>query len=757
MRLFYGRRGLWLIVGLLCLAAGAVIPPSSFTIVLLPDTQNYTESDPETYYKQAREIVRWRDSANIKFVVHLGDLTDSNNRIPWQWVVANAAHGILEDSKVPYSVVPGNHDMPYTASPHVRDDSMLSRDLDMFNAVFGPARFSTQRRPWSGYGGHMPGAPENKYWFFEHASRRFMVLGLEMAPRKDAMCWANQLVKQHEDRRVIVTTHCYQTGGGNHKKDCATNYGLNGAGGDVLFDELVRRHTNIIMVLSGHVNAAAHKETATIFGTPVHEIITDYQHEHVPLVAPKTGNGWLRTMTFHPDKDSVNVLARTVRPDITRFFPTYPDIDADYDESPNHRDHTFAFYLDLGTLRNVRHSENLAEFHDRTVNSVSTGQQLDPAVGANMQGDVMVAWEDDTDDNGSMQIHARMLDANGCARFALRPVNTHSDGNQRNPDVAMDKLGNTVIVWEDNRTGKYDIRVRGFRRDGTQRFPEMTVNANTSGQQLNPAVAMDDDGNFVVTWEDDRNENGVYEIRARRFPANGQAGFAEFKPNLVSAGQQRMPHVAMSANGSFVIVWADNRDSDAFYSVRASSFKANGETKLPDFVVASERFPATVYLGNTAAPRVAIDGAGRFAVTWADDKDGNGKFQIRVRGFQPNRDSWFAERTANQIAAGQQLRSDVAMNRDGGFVVVWSDSRSEETDWVKAALAATEVRAREFDAAGSPGPEEKTINFNRAGEQGKPAVATMSNTGRYVVVWQDDLNLNDKYEILARGMPAPPR
>jgi hypothetical protein len=150
-----------------------------------------------------------------------------------------------------------------------------------------------------------------------------------------------------------------------------------------------------------------------------------------------------------------------------------------------------------------------------------------------------------------------------------------------------------------------------------------------------------------------------------------------------------------------------------------------------------------------------MDRDGRFAVTWADDRDGNGSFQVRVRGYLPNREPWFSERTANENSTGQQTHSDVAMNADGSFVVVWSDTRSEETDWIRRALDPTEVRAREFDATGARRPE-KTINYNPAGEQEKPAVAMMSKEGRYVVVWQDDLNMNDKYEILARGLPAPP-
>jgi len=40
----------------------------------------------------------------------------------------------------------------------------------------------------------------------------------------------------------------------------------------------------------------------------------------------------------------------------------------------------------------------------------------------------------------------------------------------------------------------------------------MTVNSVSKGQQRDPIVAMDTDGNFVVVWEDDKDKNGWYQI-----------------------------------------------------------------------------------------------------------------------------------------------------------------------------------------------------------------------------------------------------
>ena len=81
---------------------------SKFKIAVLPDTQNYSSDHPEIFKAQTQWIADNWEKENIKYVVHLGDIVNNNN-IP-QWENANAAMRTL-DGVVPYSVVPGNHDI----------------------------------------------------------------------------------------------------------------------------------------------------------------------------------------------------------------------------------------------------------------------------------------------------------------------------------------------------------------------------------------------------------------------------------------------------------------------------------------------------------------------------------------------------------------------------------------------------------------------------------------------------------------------
>ena len=97
--------------------------PNSFTLVALPDTQIYAQSYPQHFHAQTEWIAENRDRLNIKFVLHLGDITKRNT--PEQWENAKAAMSRL-DSRVPYALAPGNHD--YGPGGNASDRTTLMND-----------------------------------------------------------------------------------------------------------------------------------------------------------------------------------------------------------------------------------------------------------------------------------------------------------------------------------------------------------------------------------------------------------------------------------------------------------------------------------------------------------------------------------------------------------------------------------------------------------------------------------------------------
>ncbi|MBT3294969.1 MAG: hypothetical protein HN919_21055 [Verrucomicrobia bacterium] len=270
---------LMLVVALL-LTSCATVPRSTpridnpFTIVLLPDTQFYSQKFPETYVAQTRWIKETAAELNTTFVIHLGDIVQTpQNKSEWE--AADRAHKVL-DGHVPYSVLPGNHD----GAPG---------KLTLYNTYFGPARFAAQ--PW--YGGSV--SPTNNgvnTCRFSAGGRQWMVLSLTYDPTESELAWARKTAADHPKETIILATHAYLLRG--DKK---------GPRGRLIWDELVRMSPNIRIVVGGHVPAVAHGVSVNDSGGDVLEILCDYQG------APNGGNGWLQTMRFDPVAGKIRVAA----------------------------------------------------------------------------------------------------------------------------------------------------------------------------------------------------------------------------------------------------------------------------------------------------------------------------------------------------------------------------------------------------------------------------------------------------------------
>jgi 3',5'-cyclic AMP phosphodiesterase CpdA len=258
-----------------------------FSVVLLPDTQNYSEKYPGTYLSQTCWIKDRAQQDNIRFVIHLGDIVQHDD-VEQEWINADLAHRAM-DGFVPYSMLPGNHDMK-------KRDKRRIRSYKSYNKYFPPSRF--EKYTW--YGGHKDDTNVNNYCFFEAGGMKFIVLSLEFAPRDETLEWASGVLRSHGDRRAILATHYHLRTDGRGKE---TPYDLAGSIGQDLWSKFIRKHANIFMVVCGHIGGTYHQTDINDAGAQVHEILCDYQ------AGPNGGDGWLQVLRFVPSENRIDVVA----------------------------------------------------------------------------------------------------------------------------------------------------------------------------------------------------------------------------------------------------------------------------------------------------------------------------------------------------------------------------------------------------------------------------------------------------------------
>lgn len=91
---------------------------------------------------------------------------------------------------------------------------------------------------------------------------------------------------------------------------------------------------------------------------------------------------------------------------------------------------------------------------------------------------------------------------------------------------ASGRSGNFVVAWERVELG--DVAARRFDSTGAGLGTEFIVNAYTTGSQLEPDLACDASGNFLVVWKS-FHDGGGEGVSAQRFASGGARAGTEFQ------------------------------------------------------------------------------------------------------------------------------------------------------------------------------------------------------------------------------------
>ena len=187
-----------------------------------------------------------------------------------------------------------------------------------------------------------------------------------------------------------------------------------------------------------------------------------------------------------------------------------------------------------------------------TIATTVGGSRVDVARASG--GTFVVVWNDT-----STTVFARRYSSAGAPIGAGFQVNTNTATTTNYPNVAANDDG-FVVVWTlDNASGD-DVRARLFDSAGSPQTTEFRVNTYTTGPQILPDVGMANSGAFTVIWNDRANHDGGGPsdgggIWAKRYSGTGAVVGQEFLVNTTTTSHQTNGVIAMQANGDFVVSW----------------------------------------------------------------------------------------------------------------------------------------------------------------------------------------------------------
>lgn len=217
--------------------------------------------------------------------------------------------------------------------------------------------------------------------------------------------------------------------------------------------------------------------------------------------------------------------------------------------------------------------------------------------------------------------------------------------------------------------------------------PEFVVNSTTAGNQTQPDVAADSAGNFTVVWTGpDGVGNGVF---VRRFNADGSPRGAESRVNPDIAGEQSEPSVAVDGSGRFVVSYtAADSDGTGIYARR---YAATG------LAIDSRPFRVNFKAArNQTQSRVALSSSGALVVAWRrtssapEDEEQAAEFRLYSDNGKALTEDVVAG-TALAISTDALKSVALARQGDGRFAIAYvdCDCGDEVGDTIVKAFSAT--------------------------------------------------------------------
>ncbi|MBB4632648.1 serine/threonine protein phosphatase [Sphingosinicella soli] len=386
----------------------------AFTVAMIPDTQNYVDyrnqvwsgfafDATEQLYAQMLWISQQSRSSggDIVFATHVGDIWQHYS----EWMdphhaargfkgmpniggsevaispkvhtrafeIPAAVNGFkLLMGKMPFSVVPGNHDLDalWTDPAHPPRPELKQAGvrhvggLTGFQSAFSDRSGFFDGKPWY-VGAHDGGADSAQ--IFTAGQCRFLHIGLQYHAPDASLAWAAEMIGRYPGLPTIVTTHDYLgRDGRRHGASNPNNSALDSLDNspEMIWNEFLSQHDQIFLVLSGHVSGQGLGADTNRFGNTVWQIMADYQARGQTAkdagAERAIGDGWLRLLNFRLDTDKPSIEVRTYSTHYGKFAGEIPEYGTWYKAREGH-----AELSDQDFLKRDEFTVPLEDFHKR--------------------------------------------------------------------------------------------------------------------------------------------------------------------------------------------------------------------------------------------------------------------------------------------------------------------------------------------------------------------------------------------------------
>jgi hypothetical protein len=297
-----------------------------------------------------------------------------------------------------------------------------------------------------------------------------------------------------------------------------------------------------------------------------------------------------------------------------------------------------------------------------SIGTAVSAEDSQPAVAVSGSGAVHVVWANNEASDYDLYYRSSPDGLDWAAQ--ARSIIAVTGSNQKHPVIAVAEPSWVFVAWEDDRNGDVDIYYSVSNDGGATFQPGLAVHGVLAGDQLDPVIAVDGLGDPWIAWED-RRVDITGDIHLTRGYGNGAA----FPPSVrldddPGTSAQLAPTLAFDPKGSLLVAWEDARAGYA--AIRATRKVETIGRFAPSQHVTGD---ATV---TAHSPSLGIDPLGVAHLAWAQDDSGGG-FDLFAAQSGDGGQSWRLPRVIVASSTVNDREVSLGVGADGVAVAAWSN------------------------------------------------------------------------------------
>jgi hypothetical protein len=314
-----------------------------------------------------------------------------------------------------------------------------------------------------------------------------------------------------------------------------------------------------------------------------------------------------------------------------------------------------------------------------------------PELSADSQGHVYVVWADERAQDGEglrpgreagTRLYFTRSDDHG-ATWLPQDVQLGGETVGRGrvmqawPQVRSDDRGHVYVSWFDTRDGGAHIYFRASDDSGRTWREEVRVKGGQGDVEGPMQFVATAPGHLYLAWADNRDgEYGIYLVASTD---HGRTWSKEVRLDVGKAKIARasLPSLAADAAGRVYVAWQDARHGgwDVYFNMSSDC----GRTWLAEEVRLNTGAPGEA---EARLPQLALDGQGRLAVAWQEDRGVAQQEGVYLRWSTDAGRTWQApDQRVDEPQPGTAAgKPQLVLRPDGAAVIVWEVTRPERQD-----------------------------------------------------------------------------